>query len=100
MLVDEVPIGIVSVTRDLIKDLYIHPDRQNMGFGTKLFQYAVGQCTDTPMLWILENKKRAEKLYRRMGFKETGRKHSITNEFGEIELAPESVKFKQSRTVW
>ena len=87
LLVDEGPIGIVSVTNSLIEDLYILPDMQNMGYGTKLLQYAVGQCTDTPTLWILENNINAERLYRRMGFKETGRKNSITNGLDEIEFA-------------
>ena len=87
MLVDEGPIGIVSVTNSMIEDLYILPDMQNMGYGTKLLQYAVGQCMDTPTLWILENNINAERLYRRMGFKETGRKNAITNGLDEIEFA-------------
>ena len=86
MLVDEKPVGIVSVTGSLIEDLYIHPDMQNMGYGTKLLQYAIDQCADTPTLWILENNKRAERLYRRMGFKETGRKNLITHGLEEIEF--------------
>ena len=87
MLVEEKPIGIVSVTKGLIEDLYILPDMQNMGHGTKLLLYAVGQCTDTPTLWILENNINAERLYRRIGFKETGRKNAITNKLDEIEFA-------------
>ena len=86
MLVEEKPIGVVSVTKGLIEDLYILPDMQNMGYGTKLLLYAVGQCTDTPTLWILENNINAERLYRRIGFKETGRKNA-TNKLDEIEFA-------------
>ena len=85
MIVEEKPIGIVSVTGSLIEDLYVLPDMQNMGYGSKLLQYAIGQCTDTPTLWILENNTRAEKFYRRMGFKKTGRKNSITDDLDEIE---------------
>ena len=87
MLVEEEPIGVVSVTYGLIEDLYILPDMQNMGYGTKLLQYAIAQCTDTLTLWILENNINAERFYRRMGFKETGRKNAITNELDEIEFA-------------
>ena len=87
MLVEEKSIGVVSVTKGLIEDLYILPDMQNMGYGTKLLLYAVGQCTDTPTLWILENNINAERLYRRIGFKETGRKNAITNKLDEIEFA-------------
>ncbi len=86
MLVEEDPIGIVSVTYSLIEDLYVLPDMQNMGYGTKLLQYAIEQCTDTPTLWILENNTGAERLYRRMGFMKTGRKNSITSELDEIEF--------------
>ena len=87
MLIEEKPIGVVSVTKSLIEDLYILPDMQNMGYGTKLLLYAVGQCTDTPTLWILENNINAERLYRRIGFKEIGRKNAITNRLDEIEFA-------------
>ena len=78
--------GIVSVTGSLIEDLYILPDRQNRGYGTKLLQYAIGQCADTPVLWILENNQGAERLYRRMGFQETGRRNPITKGLDEIEF--------------
>ncbi len=86
MLVDEKPVAIVSVTGSLIEDLYVLPDRQNRGYGTKLLQYAIEQCTDTPTLWILENNIRAGKLYRRMGFQETGRTNAITDGLDEIEF--------------
>ena len=86
MLVEEMPIGIVSVTDSLIEDLYILPDKQNMGYGTKLLQFAVSQCIGTPTLWILENNINAERLYLRMGFEKTGRKNTISNGLDEIEL--------------
>ena len=86
MLIEEEPVGIVSVTDSLIEDLYVLPDKQNRGYGSKLLQYAIKQCTDTPTLWILENNTDAERLYRRMGFKKTGRKNAITGELDEIEF--------------
>ena len=87
MLVEEKPIGIVSVTNSLIEDLYVLPDMQNMGYGTKLLQYAIDQCTDTPTLWILENNINAERLYQRMGLVRTGRRNSIASGLDEIEFA-------------
>ena len=54
LLTDE-PVGIVSVTGNLIEDLYVLPERQNLGYGTELLQFAMELCTDTPALWILEN---------------------------------------------
>lgn len=87
MLVAEEPVGIVSVTGSLIEDLYILPDRQNMGFGTQLLLYAVSQCEGIPTLWILENNKNAERLYRRMGFQPTGKRNPITDGLDEIEFS-------------
>ena len=87
MLVDEKPVGIVSITDNLIEDLYVLPGMQNRGYGTELLQFAICLCTDIPVLWILENNTGARRLYHRMGFKETGRRHSITDGLDEIELA-------------
>ena len=86
MLADEKPVGIVSVTGSLIEDLYVLPEMQNRGYGTKLLQFAISLCTGIPVLWILENNIGAERLYRRMGFQKTGRRKAITNELDEIEL--------------
>jgi GNAT superfamily N-acetyltransferase len=87
MLVEDKPIGIVSVTGSLIEDLYVLPEKQGMGYGTALLQFAIGKCTGVPTLWILENNKKAEKLYRRIGFRETGRRSEITEKIYEIEFS-------------
>ncbi len=86
MLVDEDPVGVVSVTDSLIEDLYVLPEKQKRGYGTKLLQFAIGECPDTPSLWILENNVNAERLYCRMGFTKTGRINAITDILAEIEL--------------
>lgn len=87
MLVEGRPIGIVSIAGSVIEDLYVLPDQQNKGFGTKLLRHAIHQCADVPTLWILENNGGAERLYRRMGFTPTGRRKSITSKLDEIEFA-------------
>ena len=87
LLTEEKPVGIVSVTDSLIEDLYVLPDLQNMGYGTRLLQYAMDQCTDTPALWILENNTGAERIYCRMGFVKTGRRKPIADGLDEIEFA-------------
>ena len=51
-----------------------------------MLEFAVSLCKDDPVLWILENNTGAERLYRRMGFKETGRRNAITDRLDEIEL--------------
>lgn len=87
MLVEDIPIGVVSVKECLIEDFYILPDKQKMGYGTKLLQFAIEQCTGVPTLWILENNTNAKRLYHKMGFQETGRTHTITEGIDEIELS-------------
>lgn len=89
MLIKDRPVGVVSVTGSLIEDLYILPDMQNKGYGTALLQFAIGQCPDAPTLWILENNEGAARLYRRMGFKETGKANAITGRLSEIEFSLE-----------
>ncbi len=86
MLVEEAPIGIVSVSGSLIEDLYVMPEKQNMGYGTKLLRFAIKKCTGTPALWILENNEKAAQLYRRIGFTETRNIHAITDKLSEIEF--------------
>ena len=48
MLVEDIPVGVISVRESLIEDLYILPDKQKMGYGTKLLRYAIEQCTGIP----------------------------------------------------
>ncbi len=87
MLIEDVPIGIVSITGNLIEDLYVLPDKQNKGYGTKLLKFAIKNCNGMPVLWILENNINAERLYRKMGFKETGNINSKSGKLKEIEFA-------------
>ncbi|MBQ7491222.1 MAG: GNAT family N-acetyltransferase [Clostridia bacterium] len=87
LLIEDAPVGVVSVTGSLVEDLYVLPDRRNRGCGTALLQFAIRQCTDTPTLWILENNKNAERLYRRLGFRETGKIHAVPNGLAEIEFS-------------
>ena len=89
MLVKNRPMGVVSVTGSLIEDLYILPEMQNKGYGTELLKFAVSLCPDVPTLWILENNESAARLYRRMGFKETGNVNAITDRLAEIEFSLE-----------
>ena len=90
MLTEDKPVGIVSVDGSLIEDLYILPEYQNRGYGTCLLHYAIRQCEGVPTLWILENNLDAGRLYRREGFRETGRRNMITNKLDEIEFSLET----------
>lgn len=72
LLIDEKPVGIVSVQGDLIENLYVLPSQQNKGYGTQLLSFALGQCASTPRLWILNTNQGAQRLYERNGFRPTG----------------------------
>ncbi len=72
MLIDEKPVGIVSVQGDLIENLYVLPHEQNKGYGTQLLTFALGQCAGAPRLWILSTNQGARQLYERNGFRPTG----------------------------
>ena len=86
LLAGDTPAGIVSVTDSLIADLYILPDMQGRGYGTELLRFAVGECRDDPTLWILRNNERAGRLYRKEGFRETGRIRTGAAGIDEIEF--------------
>ena len=87
MLVEKMPIGIVSITENLIEDLYVLPEMQNHGFGSQLLKYAIDQCAGTPTLWILENNVDAARLYRRIGFEATGKRKVVAQGLDEMEYS-------------
>lgn len=87
MLIHQNPVGIVSLKDNLIEDLYVLPDYQNRGYGSALLRYAISQCSGAPTLWILENNTRAQRLYQRAGFRQTGNRNIITDGLDEIEFA-------------
>ena len=99
LLIEERPVGVVSVTENLIEDLYVLPEEQGKGYGTKLLCYATGVCPGTPTLWILENNTRARRLYERLGFAETGNRHSVPNGLDEIEFALHLPRMETERLI-
>lgn len=87
MLIDEYPVGIVSVHGDLIENLYVLPSEQRKGYGSQLLHYAIQQCAGTSHLWILNNNKGAYRLYTKNGFKETGNRKQLNDTLYEVELS-------------
>ena len=87
LLSDPEPAGIVSVRDHLIEDLYVLPEKQGRGLGTRLMAFALKICGGEATLWILENNTRAEKLYLRLGFERTGARHEIRHGLDEIEMS-------------
>ena len=86
MLVDQKPVGIVSVQGCLIADLYVLPSEQNKGYGTRLLAFAVTKCQGPPSLWVLSSNQRAQKFYERNGFCPTGAVVQHTDTLWELEF--------------
>ena len=87
MLIDNYPVGIVSVYGNLIENLYVLPSEQRKGYGSLLLDYAIRHCTGTPSLWILNNNEGAYRLYTKNGFKETGNRKQLNDTLYEMELS-------------
>ena len=86
MLIDHIPVGIVSVYGNLIENLYVLPTEQRKGYGAMLLQYVLKQCNGMPSLWILSNNDRANAFYKKYGFVESGKKKQLRNDLFELEL--------------
>ena len=86
MLIDHIPVGIVSMYGNLIENLYILPAEQRKGYGAILLQYALRKCHGIPTLWILSNNDRANAFYKKFGFVESGKKKQLRNDLFELEL--------------
>lgn len=86
LLIEDKPVGIVSVHDSLIANLYVSPNEQNKGYGTKLLAFAIEQCEKTPTLWILNTNEGAKRLYERKGFRPTGKIVEYSDGMCELEL--------------
>jgi GNAT superfamily N-acetyltransferase len=86
MLIEDKPVGIVSVYNNLIENLYILPSEECKGYGTLLLKFAIQKCNKTPTLWILDNNVKAYSLYSKHGFRKTGVNHRLSDTLSEIEM--------------
>ena len=80
------PVGIVSISENLIENLYVLPEEQGKGYGTKLLRFAIEQCKGHATLWVLNNNLGARRLYTRLGFTETGKVKHLSETLTEIEM--------------
>ena len=85
MLTDDIPVGIVSVSGNMIENLYVLPERWHCGYGSHLLAFAIGKCDANPVLTVLNNNSAIE-MYRKFGFKETGKTIPLNPELWEIEM--------------
>lgn len=89
LLTDGEPAGLVSVTGNLIEDLYVHPGQQGRGYGSALLRHAIRECAGTPTLWLLETNEQARRFYKARGFRPTGKVNRDSGPLAEIEYALE-----------
>ena len=86
LLEDEVAVAVVSLQGSVIGDLYVDPSMQGKGYGTALLKFAMAQCQEVPVLWVLSTNERAARLYQRIGFSATGRQKVLSAALREIEM--------------
>ena len=81
MLVEDAPVGVVSVSGSLIEDLYVLPEKQNMGYGTEAVKAASEYGMKTLelkriFLKVFPDNLRAIHVYEKCGFREYDRTDS------------------------
>lgn len=86
MLLDPDPVGVVSVSGDVIGNLYVLPELWGRGYGSALLKYALRRCQADAKLWVLSSNNRARHLYKHFGFWETGERKSLGSGLEEIEM--------------
>lgn len=86
LLTDGKPVGIVSVCGGYIENLYVLPWEQNKGYGTRLLDFAIGECGGRARLWVLSNNPGAHRLYARRGFAATGKRKALSGGLYELEM--------------
>lgn len=86
LLVENGSKGIVSIKDNLIENLYVLPEEQGKGYGTKLLKYAESICTGIPTLWILSNNKAAKNFYQKHGYIFTENMKFLNDELSELEM--------------
>lgn len=81
------PAAVVSVQGDCIGDLYVLPERQRRGLGTRLLRFAEAQCGGSSRLWVLSNNRRAIAFYLKNGYHFTGKGKTLSDELSEREMS-------------
>ena len=95
MLIDNYPVGIVSVHDSIIENLYVLTSEQRKGYGSQLLHYAIQRCSGIPCLWILNNNEGAYRLYSMYGFQKTGRRKQLNDLLYEIEMERSSLNHER-----
>lgn len=59
--------GFIRIKEKEIKKLFVEPQFQNMGIGSKLLNFAIGKF-DVKFLWVLEYNTKGINFYNKYGF--------------------------------
>ena len=85
VIADGVIVGVFSLSGNTFGDLYIHPQKQGMGYGTACIRYAKTKI-DSLRLTVLSGNLAAIRLYDREGFQFTGNEIPLKNGICECEM--------------
>ena len=86
MLMDEKPVGVVSVHGNLIENLYVLPACWGKGYGSALLEYAQRQCCGVPALSVLSSNTQARAFYEKRGYAYTGETRRLAEGLYELDM--------------
>lgn len=85
LVTDDIPVGIFYARNRAFGDLYVLPERQGQGYGTKALRFAQ-RIEKQLTLTVLSTNEQAIRLYARMGFQFTGCQIPLRDGLLELEM--------------
>jgi ribosomal protein S18 acetylase RimI-like enzyme len=82
--------GFSAIHQGTLEHLYVHPDHQGVGVGSRLLEEAKASVPDGLELWVFQRNERARRFYEARGF----RLVELTDGAGNEEREPDA------RYVW
>jgi GNAT superfamily N-acetyltransferase len=80
------PVGFLALHGDEVEHLYVRPDAQRAGIGTRLLEAAQARRPGGLELWAFQRNERALAFYARHGFRELRRTDGADNEEREPDV--------------
>lgn len=85
-LVDGAVVGVLATSAGWLDQLYIDPDWQGRGIGSRLVELAKRQQPTELQLWTFQVNRGAQRFYERLGFVEVERTDGSGNEEREPDV--------------